>query len=333
MAIYLPRGPILQNKAHDASNIGILRDTLPCHVVAINYRASKIHRYPTPVHDILTAYDWIIDNLLPKRAITRPGRSEHVGRLAVGGELLGGSLATSLALSECRIGEPGIVAAAVNNPIVDWTDLRNSIGMPLTQQQMVATSTGMTMESLSRYRDMLFRKPAHYFDHFASPMLLFRSSGVEVPSHIEVVPLDEMDELIRFEREESLREQLALGAEPNIAESDEKPTKKRKVSRRFPSKALGLRLPVFRLESGSDAVVSGQAIELAHQLRQSFERQRRPGLSRPRGADVEDGTDIGNTQDEMRHCWSTGLGLWDDTPAGKARMLEAAKWLRQSLVG
>jgi hypothetical protein len=33
---------------------------------------------------------------------------------------MGGSIATMLALTECRIGESRIVAAAVNNPIADW---------------------------------------------------------------------------------------------------------------------------------------------------------------------------------------------------------------------
>jgi hypothetical protein len=40
--------------------------------------------------------------------------------MGVCGELIGGSLATMLALTECRLGESRIAAAAVNNPIVDW---------------------------------------------------------------------------------------------------------------------------------------------------------------------------------------------------------------------
>lgn len=41
-------------------------------------------------------------------------------RIGVVGELVGGSLATLLALTECRVNESGIGAAAVNNPITDW---------------------------------------------------------------------------------------------------------------------------------------------------------------------------------------------------------------------
>ncbi|KAJ4345971.1 hypothetical protein N0V95_005836 [Ascochyta clinopodiicola] len=44
----------------------------------------------------------------------------YAARLGVCGELMGGSIATMLALTECRVGESRIAAAAVNNPIVDW---------------------------------------------------------------------------------------------------------------------------------------------------------------------------------------------------------------------
>lgn len=309
-----------------------MREALPGHIVHVKYRCDKNHQYPVPVHDVLTAYDWIINNLLPRRAITRPGRSEVVGRLAVCGELLGGSLATALAFSECRIGEPGIVAAAVQNPIVDWTSLHGQSRMPLTRQQMVAESTGLTWGSLMKHRDVLFRKPDHYFDTFASPILLFRSAGLEVPAHIEEKPLDEMEELIRFEREESLREQLAAGAEPDMVEPEEQPiARTRKVSRRFPSKFLGLQLPHFRIESGSDAMISGQATELAHQLRQSFERQRKAKVSSSRFTHFDDGVKLDPADDPVRHLWSPGLGLWDDGKLGKALMLDTAKWLRHRL--
>ncbi|KAF2173274.1 hypothetical protein M409DRAFT_62829 [Zasmidium cellare ATCC 36951] len=332
VAVYLPRSSVLQNEAHDASNVETLRDTLSCHLVKINYRCGKDHKFPAPVHDMLTGYDWIINNLLPKRAISRPGRSEHVGRLAICGELLGGTLGLGLALSECRIGEPGIVAAAINNPIVDWTTVHDRNWMPFKPQSKAHTSNGLAWDDLAQYRETLFRRPSHYFDPFASPMLFFRSAELEVPDYVEEQPLDEMEELIRFEREESLREQLGLGAQPDIVEPEPmKSVKKRRVSRRFPSKALSLRLPNVRIESGSDAVVSGQAIELAHQLRQSFERQRKPGPARNETSRSEDRQDPDVTVDEVRHCWHPGLGLWDDTAAGKARILEAAMWLKEHL--
>lgn len=55
------------------------------------------------------------DNLL-QDGFARP----IIVRMGVCGELMGGSLAVMLALTECRAGESRIAAASVNNPIVDW---------------------------------------------------------------------------------------------------------------------------------------------------------------------------------------------------------------------
>lgn len=84
-------------------------------VVRINYRASAEYCFPTPYHDALFGYDWISENLL-RDEFERP----YLARLGVCGELVGGCIATMLALTECRNGESRIVAAALNNPIVDW---------------------------------------------------------------------------------------------------------------------------------------------------------------------------------------------------------------------
>jgi hypothetical protein len=45
---------------------------------------------------------------------------QYQARLGVCGELIGGSIAAMLALTECRVGESRIGAVAVNSPIVDW---------------------------------------------------------------------------------------------------------------------------------------------------------------------------------------------------------------------
>ena len=110
MLIYLPSA--LRRDGHvTAALAAAARST----VVRINYRLSRRHRFPGPVHDVLAGFDWVCRHLLPPRA----ARS-HAARLGVCGELVGASLATMLALTECRAGEHGIWAAAVNNPIIDW---------------------------------------------------------------------------------------------------------------------------------------------------------------------------------------------------------------------
>jgi hypothetical protein len=93
----------------------LLREASGATVARINYRASSTHPYPTPYHDVLFGYDWICQHLLQDE-FKRP----LLARMGVCGELVGGSLASMLALTECRLGESRIGAAALNSPIVDW---------------------------------------------------------------------------------------------------------------------------------------------------------------------------------------------------------------------
>ena len=114
--LYLPPGPVVEKSLEDEERvIAMLQDSSAATVVRINYRASSLHQYPTPCHDVLLGYDWVCEHLLIDE-FSRP----YLARLGVCGELVGGSLATMLALTECRLGESRIGAAAVNNPIVDW---------------------------------------------------------------------------------------------------------------------------------------------------------------------------------------------------------------------
>lgn len=114
--IYLPPGPVVaQSPEAEEGIIAALRASSAATVVRINYRASPQHQFPTPYHDVLYGYDWIQENMLVDEA-----QNPYAARLGVCGELMGGSIASMLALTECRVGESRIVAAAVNNPIADW---------------------------------------------------------------------------------------------------------------------------------------------------------------------------------------------------------------------
>lgn len=268
----------------------------------------------------MTGFDWVKEHLLPKRAITRAGRAERAGRIAVCGELIGGQLATSLALSECRIGEVGISTAAVNLPIIDWTELDDL-------EDSINPTQVLTAQILLKQRKALFRRSEHWFDNFASPALLFRSAGIEVPRDLSSQPLDDMSELARLDREEFFQEQLALSSmssfgEPQAppAEQDER-VRKRKASRRYPSKALGLRLPTFRITTGEESSLVDQAMELTHFVRQSFDRHSR---AVSRGGDP---TGSHALQFEEK----PGLGLWDATSSGRTSMYESANWLANTL--
>ncbi|KAG9187104.1 hypothetical protein G6011_04975 [Alternaria panax] len=114
--LYLPPGPVVPERPDEEERVlATLQESSAATIVRINYRASHVHQYPTPCHDVLLGYDWVCEHLLIDE-FSRP----YLARLGVCGELVGGSLATMLALTECRLGESRIGAAAVNNPIVDW---------------------------------------------------------------------------------------------------------------------------------------------------------------------------------------------------------------------
>lgn len=114
--IYLPPGPVVpHNPEAEEGIIAALRASSAATIVRINYRATSQYQFPTPYHDVLYGYDWVQDNLLVDGS-----QKPYAARLGICGELMGGSIATMLALTECRVGESRIVGAAVNNPIADW---------------------------------------------------------------------------------------------------------------------------------------------------------------------------------------------------------------------
>ncbi|KAF2269630.1 alpha/beta-hydrolase [Lojkania enalia] len=133
--IYLPSGPILPDQTDEQDRvISLLARSSGAMVARINYRLSPTYQFPMPIHDVLLGYDWIVENLVRGETSSQSSRP-IIKRVGVCGELVGGSLATMLALTECRLGEPRIGAAAVNNPVVDWVfseDLPESLpaGLP-----------------------------------------------------------------------------------------------------------------------------------------------------------------------------------------------------------
>ncbi|KAK3673895.1 hypothetical protein LTR78_006097 [Recurvomyces mirabilis] len=277
--LHLPAGPLLRREAVD-DNTALLQIAaeLSCQVVKINYRLSSEHTYPGPIHDILAAYDWVEQNLLAKRSISRLGRSDVLGRVAVQGELIGGGLAAMLAMTECQKGQPGIIAAVLHNPVVDWVDLDKDLSPRRARKKADSSGTrgDLTAELIS-LRNHAFQKPEHYFDPFASPMLFLRSSGVEVPSPIhQVAPLSDMAQLAMHTREVS--EDIILAVTEQASQSPgevlfAKPH--RRAAKRYPGPALGLKLPPFYITAKSGSPLYTQIQEFVQRLRQSHARQLR----------------------------------------------------------
>ncbi|KAL8810104.1 MAG: hypothetical protein Q9223_007822, partial [Gallowayella weberi] len=75
-----------------------------------------------------------------------------------------------LALTECT--PTGITAAALGNPIVDWSS-------PI--QHPISTDPNSLDRDLNSLHSSSFTKPEHRYDPFASPLLFFRTPAFELP--------------------------------------------------------------------------------------------------------------------------------------------------------
>ena len=224
------------------------------------------------------------------------------------GELLGGSLAAMLALTECHAGKTGIRAAAFGNPITDWTAMHvvhnnkiadsPSSAQPLptvstkraprkvaTPDSWTAFSTNSTLpsSSLLRARHNLFAMPEHYFDPFASPLLFFRTASSDMPPDLASEdPIVDDDSLLEFIR-------------------------KRRAHRRHPPTGSGLLLPKIRVQLGKENLLKDQGIELAMSVIRSFEVS-----SRDSGGDLMSGRNSAREEKMVEVVESGGLGLWTE---------------------
>ena len=252
--------------------------------MCINYRLSTDGRYqfPRPVHDVLAGYDWVLKHLVhdavPSEGPSAYGRPKTVGAY---GELVGGGLAAMLALTESHIGKRGIGAAAAANPIVDWTFpdavadeglerdgvesvYTNVIGKRKASSKTTVTDSWtsfgkqgvITADDLLSIRQRIFPKPEYYFDPFASPLLFFRTPGVDVPA--DESSMDSPDA-------------------PSTISEEVPSTKRRKAHRRFPPSGSRLRLPSMRISLGEENLLRDQGVAVAELMRRSIVMHERRG--------------------------------------------------------
>ncbi|KAL9106958.1 MAG: hypothetical protein Q9227_008081 [Pyrenula ochraceoflavens] len=177
-------------------------------ILTVQYRlsASPLHRfkYPLPVHDVLFAWDWIVENFFPRLfhfknngEQSQDAKKSPKPLMSLYGSHLGASLATVLALTESRL----LHSVAISTPILNWADLDeeisfishqdNSDPVEADQENRASKTTKRQRKSnlknssdvhrLLRLRQRLFTRPSAYFDPFASPMLLLRAPGRDCP--------------------------------------------------------------------------------------------------------------------------------------------------------
>lgn len=232
-------------------------------------------------------------------------------KIGVCGELVGGSLATMLALTECRnpasyAGQQSISAVAVGNPILDWTALFDStqdrLGSRYSSSKIIRREYHfppsynhqiLTVSGLLNVRSLFFRKPETYFDPFASPLLFFRTPSADLPIDPPVVSVN------------------GSSSDSQVEGGSSESVKKRRSHRKYPPTGIDLVLPHMRVEVGKDCVLKDQGIELIELVRKSFKRTE------------EEVNSLGKSMSDRSFevIEKKGLGLWD-----KENMLEIGHW-------
>ena len=215
-------------------------------------------------------------------------------KIGVCGELVGGSLAAMLALTECHGDSEGISAAAIGNAIVDWTALMSAV----EDQESEAAHKGQSFSGeLLAIRGDYFPKVENYHDPFASPLLFFRTPSSDLPLEHTFRQSSESDP----DSEDALPEHI----------------KKRRSLRKYPPTGSGLILPHMRVDVGKENVLNDQGIELVDLMRRSSARweAERPIL-----------LGKGYPQPSFEVVEREGFGLWDEK-----KLPDIGNWLGEVL--
>ena len=270
--------------------------------------------------------------------------SKPSSKIGVCGELIGGSLAAMLALTECHdegkdptgLERNRVSAAVIGNPLVDWTALfpRGEDFIPvdclLSQQHTLEPEAGsqqegadpsihhsldlghpnsqmgnkdedfLSIQTLLDIRQIYFRKPEHFFDPFASPMLFFRTPSFDLP----------YEQAFNSSRS-------VLSDEASV--EDEAATavvKKRVYNRTYPPKNAKLLLPSMKITVGEDCVLRQQGMEFVDRLKASARRGGAPNLN---GSESN-----ATTRFDLER--EAGLGLW-----GKKDVVNIGAWFGEVL--
>lgn len=304
MILYLPRGPALPTRGATGEGLREPLESLSSLALSANAIVAHLHYrfnadrdpWPAPLHDVLAGYDWVVRHLA-----TSDAGYNFVG---VCGELIGGTLAAALALTEGRhrlAKAPHVAAAVIGNPIADWTGMyqvRRPAQLAPPEQdakpggkkksrkatpavsswEANAFSDQLNVDALLRARNQLFKSPQHCFDPFASPLLFFRTPSVELPASSRRP--DPMEELFA---------EINGRAAPSTLSSA---MKRRRGHRRHPPADSDVELPYTRLWLGEESILKDQGLELARGIDRNVERQ---------AADVSERIDV---------KFMPGLGLW-----------------------
>lgn len=208
--------------------------------------------------------------------------------IGVCGEFIGGSLATMLAMTECHARPlPGITAAYVGNPIIDWTTmgalkgrngnsdadeadmpdsrLRSKATKQVTSWEQYANASELSSSKLLPLRHKLFANPSYWFDNFASPLLFFRT-----PSQPEPDASTEENEAFEAVMKMAAEKEAKQGQSDADGGADSIKVPKFRVSnKRWPPLRSGLILPDVHVTLGEESPVRDQGADLVRLMNRS----------------------------------------------------------------
>jgi acetyl esterase/lipase len=319
-----------------------LRASSNATIVSVNYRAGKDAKYPVPIHDVLVGYDWLLNRLSGEHTV-----KSKFHKVGLCGQLLGGSLATMLSLTECGPASmypnpTRIVAAALNNPIIDWvvpdreqleavsnislesSDVYDEDGAmkryihkrrKLSSWQKFKDSEILSESALMKVRKELFANPNAYFDSFASPIHFLRTPGMDVPHDTTTMTYD-----------------------PDVHQA---PELRRKARILFPPSDSKAVVPHIRLTTGESSLLQTQDQDFIERMRLSAVRRylkpRRLKLDQYSSMEEYQRSEVDFIRDQAVEKFSfnllPGAGLWGYGPEEVWRTdLElAGKWLKEVL--
>jgi acetyl esterase/lipase len=322
------------NLASDQAIIAALSASSGGTIIRVDYRVGDSAHYPLAVHDVLAGYDWV------KERLHEHDGGENIHTIGVCGQLVGGSLAAMLALTECRIGQTRVAAAALNAPVLDWVfpsvshetpsrvddfdenripEAKKSRGRRKkkieSSWEEFRTSKTLPASSLLKARNALFKTADSYFDPFASPIHFFRGPGIEVP----------------------------LSHEPDSPVSTPVPI--RKSRRAYPPTASNLTLPATRLSIGDSNVLLSQGKEYTDTLQMRWikgslnvkrGRLRNADTAMVSNEDEVSMTDTAISQAKRRFALKLlpNAGIWGhgEEHLWREDVESAGRWLREVLV-
>lgn len=255
------------------------------------------------------------------------------------GEFAGGSLAASLALTECHSYKPGAIkAAALGNAVVDWSS-------PFQNSDSDAHEEEVMERDLLSLRSRAFSRPADRYDPFASPLLFFRTPAWELvpepvlygfPPSSSASASASASSPVSNENDDSELARDTTSSSPAASKQEGKGEEelipKWRSHRKYPPLGSGLRLPQTRIEictSGGGGVLREQGMEMAELMQRSVDVLARD----------DHGFEMASQGGEREGRWKRRVELVEREGRGGGRgmlwgekeMVEVGAWIGEAL--